>query len=173
VTDSITDAEAFLELFERHFVPVHRFVHRQLPFGGSDDASAEVFLRALRDVRNYSTEHESALPWLLGIAVNVVRGELRHRYGERAESLESLATVDDPAQERRLDAVGRLAEVEAALRSMPNEEREPLLMYAWLDASYEDIALALGIPTGTVRSRISRARRRLRSELGMQEPEVV
>ena len=170
---SISDPEAFFELFERHFGSVHRFVYRQLAHERADDASAEVFLRALKSVGNFSTEHESALPWLLGIATNVVRRELRQRYVERAESLESMATADDPAQERRLDAVGRLAEVEEVLKSMPAEEREPLLMYAWLDVSYEQISLALGVPTGTVRSRISRARRRLRDELGLQEPEVV
>ncbi len=123
--------------------------------------------------RNFNGERPDALPWLLGIATNVVRRELRRRYGEHAESLDSIRASDDPIQERRLDAVGRLAEVQEALRTMPAEEREPLLMYAWLDISYEQIAVALEVPTGTVRSRIARARRRLREELGLKEPEVV
>jgi RNA polymerase sigma-70 factor (ECF subfamily) len=173
IAASVDDPEAFFELFERHFAPVHRFVGRQLGPPGAEDASAEVFLRALRGVQGFSSDQPDALPWLLGIATNVVRRELRRRYGERRESLDSIEGVGDPVQERRLDAVGRLAEVEEVLSRMPLDEREPLLMYAWLDVSYEQIALALEIPTGTVRSRIARGRRRLREELGLKEPEVV
>jgi len=165
---------AFKEIFERHFESVHRFVARQLDLECADDATAEVFLRALRGVSGYQARSPDALPWLLGIAANVVRAELRDRYRSRVRSLELIGAREHSARaDGELETVGRLAEVQRALNTLSSEEREPLLMFAWLDQPYESIAVALGIPVGTVRSRIARARRQLRHELGMEGPEVL
>lgn len=170
----VEDPQAFLGVFERHFEAVHRFISRQLGSGLAEDAAAEVFLQALRSAHTFAPESADARPWLLGIATNVIRGELRRRYAGYLEPIESVERVDAPVQDDpRLDAVGRLAEVQRALTLVPIDDREPLLLYAWLDLPYEEIALALGLPVGTVRSRIARARRRLRIELGYEPMEIV
>src|SRR5204862_6813178 len=106
--------------------------------------------------RRYDATREAARAWLLGIAANLLR---RHWRSER----------------RRLDAYARsggrdvaelsgpvAAELAAAVKALPRREREPLLLLAWAELSYEEIGVALGVPIGTVRSRISRGRARLR-----------
>ncbi len=167
------DPEAFLGIFERHFDAVHGFIARQLGRAAAEDAVAEVFVRALRSAQTFVPESADARPWLLGIATNVVRAELRQRYARAQQPIEAVEPPSAPADESRLDAVGDLAEVKRAMELIPIDDREPLLLFAWLDLSYEEIALALGIPIGTVRSRIARARRRLRSELGSEPMEAV
>lgn len=167
------DPQAFLEIYERHFSPVYRFIIRQLGPATAEDAVAEVFVRALRSAHTFAQGSADARPWLLGIASNVVRAELRQRYAAHPHPLDAM----DPAaaravDESELDAVGRLAEVQRALELVPIDDREPLLLFAWLDLPYEEIAIALGLPIGTVRSRIARARRHLRKELGMERSEA-
>lgn len=168
-----SDPQAFLEIFERHFAVIHRYVTRQLG-RDAEDASAEVFVRALRGASTFRPESDDARPWLYGIAAHVVRAELRRRYSARIESLDHVRVLQhDPGEEHRpLEAVGYLVEVQRAVESLPLDEREPLLMFAWLDLSYEEVAAALDVPIGTVRSRIARARRRLRQALGMDNEEV-
>lgn len=168
------DPQAFLPVFERHFGAVHRFVARQLGSGAAEDAVAEVFVRALRSADTFEPDTTDARPWLLGIATNVVRAELRRLYAGPALPIEfARSAASGVMDESQLEAVGELAEVQRALELVPIDEREPLLLYAWLDLSYEEIALALGLPVGTVRSRIARARRRLRRELGLVRIEAV
>ena len=165
--------DAFLGIFDRHFSAVHRFIVRQLGPPAAEDAAAEVFVRALRGANSFAPDATDARPWLLGIAANVIRGELRRRYRDVHQPLEAVEPLQAGlVDEGRLDAVGRLAEVRSALESIPLDDREPLLLYAWADLSYEEIAEALRLPIGTVRSRIARGRRRLRSELGSERLEA-
>lgn len=168
-----SDPQEFLEIFERHFVAVHRYVARQLG-PDADDATAEVFVRALRGAGSFRPGKDDARPWLYGIAAHVVSAELRRRYDRRVQSLESLRLLEhDGTAERRLEAAGSLAEVQRAVESLPLQQREPLLMFAWLDMSYEEVAAALAVPIGTVRSRIARARKRLREALDLMDDEEV
>lgn len=162
------DPQAFLEIFERHFDVVHRFLARQLGSAAAEDAAADVFLRALRGAASFAPDVVDARPWLFGIAANVIRAELRDRYRDQPQSIDSVETLETGRDEAKLEAVGQLAEVQKALDLIPIDEREPLLLFAWLDLSYEEIATALGLPIGTVRSRIARARRRLRASLGLK-----
>ncbi len=154
---SLLEPERFALLFDRHFDAIHGYAQRRVGPDLADEIAAETFTRAFDQRKRYDASREDARPWLLGISANLLR---RHWRSER----------------RRLDAYGRssetasggeipaplAAELAAALRSLPRREREPLLLFAWADLSYDDIALALGVPVGTVRSRISRARARLR-----------
>jgi RNA polymerase sigma factor (sigma-70 family) len=106
-----------------------------------------------------------ALPWLYGIATNLVR---RHRRDEAAR-LDALArhasaSMDARVEEdRRMAAADDIASVVVALKKLRPKERDILFLSAWADLSYDEIALALDIPLGTVRSRLSRARHRLTS----------
>jgi RNA polymerase sigma-70 factor (ECF subfamily) len=154
---SLTDPEAFAVLFDRHFEAIHGYVQRRVGLSLADELAAETFTRAFDSRRRYDTTREDARAWLLGIAANLLR---RHWRSER----------------RRLDAYARsggrddaelsgpvAAELAAAVKALPRREREPLLLLAWADLSYDEIAHSLDIPVGTVRSRISRARAKLRS----------
>jgi RNA polymerase sigma-70 factor (ECF subfamily) len=153
---SLADPEVFAVLFDRHFDAIHGYARRRVGPSLADEIAAETFTRAFDRRRRYDAAREDARPWLLGITANLLR---RHWRSER----------------RRLDAYARsggreqaelsgplAAELAAAIKALPRREREPLLLLAWADLSYEDIAFALDIPIGTVRSRISRARTKLR-----------
>ena len=153
---SVAEPEVFSVLFDRHFATVHGYVQRRVGPELADEIAAETFARAFDRRRRYDTSREDARPWLLGIAANLLR---RHWRSER----------------RRLDAYARssrrehgelsgplAAELAAALKRLPRREREPLILLAWADLSYDEIGVALDIPIGTVRSRISRARAKLR-----------
>jgi RNA polymerase sigma-70 factor (ECF subfamily) len=163
---SLADPEAFAVLFDRHFDAIHGYAQRRVGRDLADEIAAETFTRAFDRRRRYDTSREDARPWLLGIAANLMR---RHWRSEC----------------RRLDAYSRsggaghrelsqpiAAELACALKALPRREREPLLLFAWADLSYEEIAVALGVPLGTVRSRISRGRARLRGpNLDSHRPE--
>jgi RNA polymerase sigma factor (sigma-70 family) len=168
-----SDPSAFIHIFERHFSAIHRYVARQLG-AEADDVTAEVFIRALRGAASFRAGELGARPWLFGIAAHVVSAELRRRYLRRTEALDSLPhPPHDHLAERRLNAAGSLVDVQRAVESLPIEQREPLLLFAWLDLTYEEIAAALALPVGTVRSRISRARKHLREALGLDHEEVI
>jgi RNA polymerase sigma factor (sigma-70 family) len=152
---SLDDPEVFATLFDRHFDAIHGYAQRRVGPDLADEVAAETFTRAFDHRRRYDGAREDARPWLLGIAANLLR---RHWRTER----------------RRLDAYARAApsgavelssslraDLAAALKKLPRREREALLLLAWADLSYEEIAVALGVPIGTVRSRISRARARI------------
>ncbi|GAA3306474.1 sigma-70 region 4 domain-containing protein [Nonomuraea dietziae] len=75
--------------------------------------------------------------------------------------------------EARVSASAAHQELAEALAVLSPEDREVLLMIAWADFSYEEVARALGIPVGTVRSRLHRARRKTRAALGGVDPSAV
>jgi RNA polymerase sigma-70 factor (ECF subfamily) len=113
--------------------------------------------------------YPDARPWLFGIATNLVR---RHRRSERVRlqayaRLEVDGAVDgvEASAVARVDSQSVRRELAIALGKLRDGDRDALLLMAWAELSYEEIAEALGIPVGTVRSRINRARRRLRELL--------
>ena len=164
ILKSLGEPAAFGVLFERHARPIHRFMARRTSDEVAQDIVAETFLRAFEGRARFSSDRDDALPWLFGIAVNV----LRHR---RRDDLPLLpvdkSRADDrdaiEAAGRRVDAQRRLHEVVAAVRRMPAKHRDVVLLHAWAGLGYEDIAEALQIPVGTVRSRLNRARATLRA----------
>lgn len=154
---SLVEPERFAVLFDRHFDSVHGYAQRRVGPDLADEVAAETFTRAFDRRRRFDRSREDARPWLLGIASNLLR---RHWRTERRR-------LDAYARSAGLDAGGELAapvaaDLAAALRALPKRDRECLLLLAWADLSYEEIAVALAVPIGTVRSRISRARTRLR-----------
>ena len=168
------EPEHFTVLFRRHAPHIQRYVVRRLGQDAADDIVAETFLLAFRQRDSYDQTRADARPWLYGIATNLIG---RHRRAEirlyRALARTGADPVMEPFTDRVDDRVSagtagrRLA---VGLARLPEELRDTLLLVAWGDLTYEEAATALGVPVGTVRSRVSRARSKLRRALGGTNP---
>ena len=170
IARSVADPEQFAVVFRRHAPDIHRYVVRRLGPGAADDVVAETFLTAFRLRSRYRPDRPDARPWLYGIATNLIG---RHRRAEvrqyRALARTGLDPVTESFADRADDRVSAGREsrrLAAALAGLPAGHRNALLLVAWGDLSYVEAAAALGVPVGTVRSRLSRARGRLRQALG-------
>jgi RNA polymerase sigma-70 factor (ECF subfamily) len=163
---SLSDGVAFAGLFDRHYGAIHRFLVGRVGPDLADDLASETFAVAFRRRAVYDLSREDARPWLYGIATNLLRD---HRRGEerrlRAYALAASGLVESETVIPRLD--GPLA---AALLGLSVEERNVILLHAWAELSYEQLAEALSLPVGTVRSRLFRTREKLRARLAMSEP---
>ena len=158
------DAEAFGRLYERHAVGVQAFcLRRTADRAAAEEATSEVFLELWRRRHRLTVPGDSARPLLLGIALNVLRHRWRTERRHRAtmkrlhEAFESLPAAEEPAAET-LEALTR---ARSLIERLPHREAETLMLIAWGELSYEETASVLGIPIGTVRSRLARARHRL------------
>jgi RNA polymerase sigma factor (sigma-70 family) len=158
---SLDEPAIFAAVFERHFDVVHRYVARRLGSELADELASETFTRAFDHRHTFDRTNLDARPWLLGIATNLMR---RHWRTERRR-LAALQRLAGSGHVRAAGAEAPQADVLEALRSLGRDEREALLLLAWADLSYEQIAVALAVPIGTVRSRLSRARGRMRHRL--------
>jgi RNA polymerase sigma factor (sigma-70 family) len=154
------DPAAFASVFDRHFESVHAFARRRVGADLADEIASETFTRAFDRRARYDLTVLDARPWLLGIATNLLR---RHWRSERRR-LAAYARHGVPADSHAAFAEGG-AKLAGALQKLGKHERDVLFLYALAELSYQEIALALGVPIGTVRSRLARARARLRAEL--------
>jgi RNA polymerase sigma factor (sigma-70 family) len=168
------EPEAFAELYDRHAVPLYRYVSRRLGEPMADDVVADTFLAAFRRRQGYDLHRPDARPWLYGIAANLIS---KHRRAEvrmlRAYARTGADPVADGHADRiddRVTAAAVRQDLAAALASLSAGDRDVLLLVAWADLSYEETATALQIPLGTVRSRLNRARRKVREALGGHDP---
>jgi RNA polymerase sigma-70 factor, ECF subfamily len=169
IRESLAAPQRFGEIFERHYDAIYAFLARRLGADLGGELAAETFTRAFSSRRRFRVEQSpSARPWLFGIATNL----LRHHYRTEARQLRAYArTGVDPVLdlvadvERRADASAAGPQLAEALAGLRNEERDVLLLFAWADLSYAEIAQALDLEDGTVRSRLSRARARVREQL--------
>lgn len=164
------DAEAFGDIYERHDVAVQAYcLWRTGDPSLSEDLTSIVFLEAWRRRADTALTTGSARPLLLGIATNVIRGQWRSQRRHRA-ALERLRIAgaprggEDDESIERVAATERLHAIRARLSVLPERELEVLTLVAWGELTYEQTAAALGLPVGTVRSRLSRARARLSGE---------
>ncbi len=171
VAAALLEPQQFGVLFDRHFSAIFRYLARRVGPDMAEDLAADVFVAALRRIESYDLDRPDALPWLYGIAANLMR---RHRRSERrrirAIGRLSMEVHSDESADRLADTLATaetLARVGSALSRLPSRDRTPLLLYVWEELSYEAIGEALGIPVGTVRSRINRARRQLRELVGV------
>ncbi len=160
------DAAAFGVLFERHARSVYNHCFRgTADWALAEDLTSVVFLEAWRRHGDVRLSHASALPWLLGVATNLLRNGWRSRR-RRAAALARLRPADEPDfaddVDGRLDDERAMRGVLDAVGQLAAREREVLALCVWAGLSYEEAAVALGVPVGTVRSRLSRARARLR-----------
>jgi RNA polymerase sigma factor (sigma-70 family) len=174
IRSSLADPERFAVLFDRYAKQVHQYVSRRLGTQLADDITGETFLIAFRRRESYDPARSLARPWLYGIATRLVA---RHRRSEERYLRALQRTGVDPLPEPMAETVVRQVAAGAqdralagALTRLPRGERDVLLLVAWADLSYEETAQTLGVPLGTVRSRLHRARRRLREALGGTDP---
>ncbi|TQS92112.1 RNA polymerase sigma factor [Arthrobacter sp. TS-15] len=163
---------AFGELYDRHASSIYRFAARRAGEFVADDVTSETFLVAWEQLESYDPDREDARPWLFGIATNLLRRH--HRAETKVLKAAAKAALKDSVADdteriaARVDAVVASGRIVGALKSMAAIDRETLLLYAWADLTYEGIALAMDVPVGTVRSRLNRARRTLRTELNLE-----
>jgi RNA polymerase sigma-70 factor (ECF subfamily) len=151
----------FVAIFDRHSVAVHRYLARRAGTQVAEDLFADVWLQAFRSRRGYDPTWPDARGWLYGIARNCLR---RHWRELRAPSVRSPLSYDPwPDVDHRLDAACGVALLRVALDALADEDREVLLLAAWEDLTPTEIAVALGVPAGTVRWRLHRARTSLQS----------
>ncbi|MGY4767390.1 RNA polymerase sigma factor [Kribbella sp. CWNU-51] len=170
------DAEAFAQLYDRHARAIYNFLYRRTAsWSDAEDLTSAVFLQAWRRRSEVVLDRESALPWLLRTADYTVRNDWRSklRYRRALAAAERLpAEIGDHAD----DVVGRIHDDEriraarASLKHLPRQEREIIELCVWAGLDQTAAAVALDVPIGTVKSRLSRARKRLR-ELNL--PSVV
>jgi RNA polymerase sigma factor (sigma-70 family) len=174
IARSLHDPEAFAEVFDRHFAFVHRYITRRAGRDRADDIAAQTFTVAFSHRGRYHDELGTARPWLLGIATNLLRASARsdQRVASLVERLGGEATASSSGSS--LTGASSTAEdddrLTTALERLDSSQREALLLHALGELTYLEIAEALAIPVGTVRSRISRACAALRAEL---EPPAV
>jgi RNA polymerase sigma factor (sigma-70 family) len=164
--------ERFGLVFDRHFAGIHRYLHRRVGRALADDLAAETFVVAFDRRRDYDAARADARPWLYGIASNLLRNQWR---SERRRLLayaravgEGDADADHDAVLERADAAAAGPLVAKALASLEDRDRDALLLLAWGELSYEEIAEALAVPVGTVRSRIHRARSQVGDALSIE-----
>ncbi|MFF4652578.1 RNA polymerase sigma factor [Streptomyces sp. NPDC001380] len=171
---SLSEPEWFARLYDRHAADLHHYVLRRLGPSLADDVVSETFLIAFRLRARYDTARPQARPWLYGIAVNVMakhrRSELRAYRALARTGVDPVAQSWSDAADTRVVAAAARSRLAAALRALSDRDRHVLLLIAWADFSYEEVATALDVPLGTVRSRLHRARRRMRAALGGVDP---
>jgi RNA polymerase sigma factor (sigma-70 family) len=163
------DPAAFAVIYDRYADDVHRFTLRRLGSDLADDLTAETFTAAFRHRERFDSARGSARPWLFGIAANLIgkhrRAEVR---GLRAVVRLHNDPVSDSWQESadaRVVASSAGPALASALTKLSVADRHVLLLVAWADLTYAEVAEALDIPVGTVRSRLNRARERVRRSL--------
>ena len=159
---------SFGVLFERHASSIYNYCFRRTgDWAAAEDLMSAVFLEAWRQRSEVQLTGDSLRPWLFGVATNLMRNDLRSRR-RRDKALQRVRAQTPQMTEghadevaSRLDDEQRMKEVLSSLASMNAAEQEVIALVVWSGLTYEEAAIALDVPVGTVRSRLSRARRRL------------
>jgi RNA polymerase sigma factor (sigma-70 family) len=174
---SLREPEVFAGIFDRHAPHIQRYLARRLGREVADDLVADTFLAAFGKRQRYDLGRADARPWLYGIATNLV-GQHRRTEARRLALHASVPPERDEAGHADRVAAGVTAQAQrgalaGALAGLSAADRDVLLLIAWEQLSYEEVAGALAIPVGTVRSRLNRARRKVREALGGHNPTEV
>jgi RNA polymerase sigma-70 factor (ECF subfamily) len=172
ISSSLAEPDRFAEIFDRHFATVFRFAERRVGRDQASEVASETLARAFAKRGSFRPEAVDALPWLLGIASKLILQQRRRyvRYLAAVERASADARAVDRegdlgSVDRRLDAPADWARMREALLTLPDTDRELLLLVAWEELSYEEAAAVLALPLGTVRSKLHRAKARLRELL--------
>ena len=175
LAESMRRPEVFGELYTRHFTAVYRYVAGRLGPDIADDLAADTFLVGFRRRSTFDARRGMVRPWLFGIATNLVarhhRAEGRWYAALARAGADPLAAAgatgwDEDLIANRVSASRVRPALTAALARLPDRDRDVLLLTAIGELSYAEVAFALGIPEGTVASRLSRARRKIITTLG-------
>ncbi|MGO4461012.1 RNA polymerase sigma factor [Streptomyces sp. M-16] len=160
------DHQLFAEIYDAHAGAVYAHAIRMTADrAGAEDIVSLTFLEAwrLRDSFDRVTSHRA---WLFGIATNVIRNTRRtaRRHSDAMARLPPPGTVPDPADTvvSRITDADRASAALAVLNRLRRTDREILVLHVWSGLSHDEVAQACGVSVGTVRSRLSRARARLR-----------
>jgi len=173
IAASLSEPRAFGVVFERHFGAILRYLRRRLDDQPAEEATAQTFFVAFDERDRFDRERADAGPWLFGIATNVAR---RHRRSEVRE-LRAIAALGvdagdaEEGSEAKLDAERLRGPLAQCLAELPAEEADVLYLLVWAELDQPEIAAALDVPLGTVKSRLSRARKRVREALGLPDPD--
>jgi RNA polymerase sigma factor (sigma-70 family) len=160
--------DAFVEVVRRHELAVHAFLTRRAGAQVAADLLGEVWVRAFAGRAGYDPAYPDARPWLFGIARNVLRAHWRSRQNASPADRVTAKCAANPAEDPwdevidRLDSAGQAHVLATAIRALPPAERDVLLLVAWEQLTPAQAARALGVPAGTARSRLHRARAALR-----------
>ncbi|GAA4637617.1 RNA polymerase sigma factor [Actinoallomurus vinaceus] len=168
------DPEWFTVLYDRYAEDIHRYIAGRLGRESADDLTADVFLVAFRKRATFDPARGAVKPWLYGIATKVVS---RHRRseGRRLKALFRMS-AEDATDGHEDHVAARVAaqragpELARAINGLSQAERDVLFLTALGGLSYQEVAEALGIASGTVGSRLNRAKRELRRVLGGVNP---
>ena len=164
IAASVARPERFEAIFDRHASAIHRYLRRRVGDQVAEELTAETFANALHSRRQFDSSHPSALPWLYGIAVNLIRmharSERRRQRANRRLGQTSFHPASTSEIEDRVDAHALAPALSAALEALSRDQREVLLLHAWAGLSPAEIAEALSISGATVRKRLHRARAR-------------
>ncbi|GIF73091.1 RNA polymerase sigma factor [Asanoa siamensis] len=162
-TDAVADPADLAGMFTSYGRDLLRYCTRRVGEQVAEDVVAETFLVAYEQRTRYDPRRGAVLPWLYGIATNLLR---RHRRAE-VRALRALADTGagPDAADDRVDAQRTVRKLAGVLAALPRRQREVLLLFAVAELDYAEIATALDIPVGTVRSALHRARAKVRAAL--------
>lgn len=171
---SVAEPEQFAVLYDRYVAMLLRYAGRRVGPADAEDVVAAAFLAAFRGRSRYDRSRTDARPWLFGILTKEISRrrrteEARLRALARAGPEMQTAVLDDQIAD---DVTARAARrpLAAALATLTPDERSVLLLIGWAELSYIEVSQALGVPVGTVRSRLHRARRKVRAAFGDVDP---
>jgi RNA polymerase sigma factor (sigma-70 family) len=168
----------FGELFDEHARPLHRYLARRVGEPTADDLVAETFLVAIQQRTSYDPERAAVRPWLFGIATKLLQRHLRQEeraYRATAREAGARSRQSEGHESRvadRIDAGVRARQLAHALAALDPRDRDVLLLTSWAELDSYEIAEALDIPVGTVRSRLHRVRTTLRAQAPSVRPET-
>lgn len=173
VRSSHRSPAAFASLFDRHASAIHRFAARRVGDSLADDLMSETFLIAFERRMTYDLQRANALPWLYGIVTHLLSRHARTEQ-RRWRAYNRSGNIHPPPEENdadrvaaRVDAAETRSDLARCLADLSPGDRDVLLLFGFAELSYDEIATALEIPTGTVRSRLHRARRHMRLALDL------
>jgi RNA polymerase sigma factor (sigma-70 family) len=168
--EAIVNPLAFERLFEESFSSIHRFIARRVGTPLADDLAAETFAIAFRRRATFVAGRGSPRSWLYGIAMNLIRNHWRTEqhllFLDARLRVEAEYRENPMLSDERLSAALAASHIANALAALNREQREVILLHAWAELSHDEIAVALDIAPGTVRSRLSRARASMAEQLG-------
>jgi RNA polymerase sigma factor (sigma-70 family) len=167
----LENPDAFTALFDRHQRAVYNYCFRRTGDRAlAEDLTSAVFLEAWRRASRSELREATARAWLLGVATNLLRNQRRslRRYRSALDRVQPESAEPDFTDQtaERLDAAGQMRAVLAIVEQLPRKHQEVVALCMWSGLTYEEAAMALGVPIGTVRSRMSRARERLEALTG-------